>query len=150
MRAHQGVVLYLPMARAPEGGVSDPSLLRIDLDDDGDAYELDRSARALRSELLQLDTLRVDRIAIGAPPPGARGDGLAVGALAVALANSAVLVAVCRVVQTWVANRLSRTATIRYRGRSLTLSGMNREEQTRLIDGFLRDLGDGGAGNDDR
>ena len=127
---------------------------------DGDLQEEDAQARELRRDLLLLD---IDDVALarGADmPAGARGHAADLGVLLFAVANSTVLVAVCRLLRAWVTRDQGRSATVRYGpelSQVLEISGINRDQHQQIIDAFMlamhddleRNLPDAETGADD-
>ena len=114
--------------------------LAIDLgvgqEDDG--TEADKSARLLRSELLQLDVAAVDLQGTTGEPEGSKGFGLAsVGSLLVNLTALPVLSAVADVVVAWIQRGSSRSAKLVVAGESIELTGISSEQQQRLIDEWI-------------
>jgi hypothetical protein len=103
-----------------------------------DADQLDLQTRQLREELLLLD---LDNVTLGRDahePDRAKGNAIAVGTLIMTLGNSAVLVAVCQVVRSWVTRGQARRAVIRYgKNRTLDITGMTTAQQQKLIEAFI-------------
>jgi hypothetical protein len=101
-----------------------------------DAGELAELAGLLRSELLDLDVSAVDRLPDEAVPPGGKGGVAAVaGWLAVQLGPEA-LRAVLAKVADWV-SRNDRVVEVSYGGDTLKLGRATREQQEKIIDGWL-------------
>jgi hypothetical protein len=112
--------------------------LRIELDAgaDADAEERDDAARALRTELLDLDVDAVDQ-PTGPAPPGTRsGEALTLGTLIVTMGPS-MLAAVSGMVQSWMARRGDRRVTLELGGDRIELSGASDDDQRRLIEAFV-------------
>ena len=103
-----------------------------------DGTEADRSARLLRSELLQLDVASADLADAAGEPDGAKGFGLAsVGALLVNLTALPVLRAIADVVVAWIARGANRSAKLVVAGESIELTGISPQQQQRLIDEWI-------------
>ena len=100
-----------------------------------DAGELADLARLLRGELLNLDVSSVDRLPDEAVPPGAKGVAAIAGWLAVQLGPEA-LRAVLAKVADWV-TRNNRAVEVSYGGDILKLGQATREQQEKIIDGWL-------------
>jgi hypothetical protein len=112
---------------------------------DSDMLELDSEARNLSAELrlLGLDSTWSAETPT-TPPRGAKsGTATEVGTLLVTVANSAVLVAVCQAVGTWLSrgDRGSRSKITMTVGDSkLELTGADEGERERVIDRFFEHL----------
>jgi hypothetical protein len=100
-----------------------------------DAGDLAVRAQWLRSELLDLDVSGVGRLPDEAVPPGAKGVAAAAGWLWVQLGPEA-LRAVLAKVGDWV-TRNDRVVEVSYGGDTLKLSRATREQQEKIIDGWL-------------
>ena len=101
-------------------------------DDAGDLAEL---AGWLRGELLDLDVQGVDRLPGEAVPSGAKGVADVAGWLLVQLGPEA-LRAVLAKVADWV-TRNDRVVEVSYGGDTLKLGRATREQQEKIIDGWL-------------
>jgi hypothetical protein len=101
-------------------------------DDAGDLADL---AGLLRGELLDLDVSAVDRLPDEAVPPGAKGVAALAGWLAVQLGPEA-LRAVLAKVADWV-TRNDRVVEVSLDGDTLRLGRATREQQEKIIDGWL-------------
>lgn len=112
---------------------------------DGDMLELDREARNLAAELrlLGLDATRPAQT-MALTPQGAKGAAASeAGTLLVTVANSAVLVAVCQAVGTWLSrsDRSSRSkVTITVGDRKLEVTGADERERQRIVEQFFGEL----------
>jgi hypothetical protein len=117
--------------------------LRIEIsgDLDTDADELDQSLLRLRDELLELDVDAVDRIAGSTAPPGAKGSAELAGTLAVTLSNSAVLVALVRVLQSWIGRGKGRRVAMRLGDDIIEVSETSAEQQAKLIESWVEHHG---------
>jgi hypothetical protein len=103
-----------------------------------DGTEADRSARLLRSELLQLDVVSADLAPATAEPEGAKGFGLAaIGSLLVNLTALPVLRAVADVVVAWIGRDDNRSAKLVIAGESIEITGISAQQQERLIDDWI-------------
>ena len=101
-------------------------------DDAGDLADL---ARLLRGELLDLDVSAVDRLPDEAVPPGAKGVAAIAGWLVVQLGPEALRVVLAKVAD-WV-TRNDREVEITLGGDTLKLGRATREQQEKIIDGWL-------------
>lgn len=100
-----------------------------------DAGELAARAGWLRSELLDLNVVGVDRLSDEAVPPEAKGVAAVAGWLLLRLHPEA-LQAVLAKVGDWVI-RNDRVVEVSYGGDTLKLGRATREQQERIIDGWL-------------
>ena len=100
-----------------------------------DAGELAGLAGLLRGELLDLDVSAVDRLPDEAVPPGAKGVAAVAGWLAVQLGPEALRVVLAKVAD-WV-TRNDRPVEVSYGGDTLKLGRATREQQDKIIDGWL-------------
>lgn len=112
-----------------------PLQLVIDPGPDAEAEDYERSSRALRDELLDLD---VDTVAYGAAvtPSGAKtAAGVDIGTLVVTLSNSAVLVSLVSVLKSWVGRARGRKVTMRFGQHedSIEISGASRQDLTEVL-----------------
>ena len=101
-------------------------------DDAGDLAEL---AGWLRGELLDLDVRGVDRLSGEAVPSGAKGVAAVAGWLLVQLGPEALRVVLAKVAD-WV-TRNDRVVEVSYGGDTLKLGRATREQQEKIIDGWL-------------
>ncbi len=104
---------------------------------DSDAYEVDEQLLDLRSALLELDVETVDRVAGSPAPVGAKGSAELAGALAVSLSNSAVLVAVIRVLQSWIGRGKGRRVVVRLGEDAIEVDAATAEQQAKLIETWV-------------
>ena len=113
--------------------------LSVDAGPGVDGAELDRLARSLRQDLLELELDGVELAADGAPPEGSRAvEALAVGALIVQLARSAdALSSLLRTIRGWLGPSADRRVRIELDGDVLELSGVSDDERERLIDTWI-------------
>lgn len=104
-----------------------------------DDDELERLARSLRAELLELDVEDVEPATDGAAPEGARAiEAVALGALVVRLVRTPeVLGALTRAIRRWSGPRPERTVRIELDGDVLELSGATGEETDKLVDAWI-------------
>lgn len=100
-----------------------------------DAAELAELAGWLRGELLDLDVQGVDRLPGGAVPPGTKGVADVAGWLWVQLGPEGLRVVLAKVAD-WV-TRNDRAVEVSYGGDTLKLSRATRDQQDRIIDGWL-------------
>jgi hypothetical protein len=116
--------------------------LRLQISEEGaDAERLAALAGYLRADLLQLDVEDVTTPRVGEAPPGARsGSADAVGALLVALGQSADgLRSVVSVISHWLRRGTGAQRSVRLElgGDTLELSQVSVAEQARLIELFV-------------
>lgn len=113
--------------------------LSVDAGSDADDEELERLARSLRAELLELDVSAVEPAAGGPAPPGARGvEALALGVLVVRLARTSdALASVARTVRAWLGPRSDRRVRIELDGDVLELTGASDEEREMLVSAWI-------------
>ena len=113
--------------------------LSVDAGPGADPEELERLARGLRAELLELDVESVEPAADGPPPAGARAaEALMVGALVVRLArDSEKFAALVRTVRGWLGNGAGRSVKLELDGDTLELTGSSDEERQRLIEAWI-------------
>ena len=114
---------------------SDGMLVQVCPGPEDDAGELAVLAGWLRGELLDLDVSAVDRLPDGAVPPGAKGVSTIAGWLAVQLGPEALRVVLAKVAD-WV-TRNDREVEVSYGGDTLRLGRATREQQEKIIDGWL-------------
>jgi hypothetical protein len=109
--------------------------LNIGLPTGADSVEIDQATARLRRELLELDVDRVEGVAAGEAPVGARAaEVLALGGLIVTLArNAQTITSVVRAVQSWVGRDRDRSIKLELDGDSLEVTGISSTEQERLI-----------------
>jgi hypothetical protein len=118
-------------------GAFPPLRIEIGSDLDADADEADDQLLDLRDELLELDVESVDRLAGSPAPPGARGSAELAGTLAVTLSNSAVLVAVVRMLQSWIGRGRGRRVTLRLGDDTIEIDAASAEQQAQLIETWI-------------
>ena len=113
--------------------------LSIDAGPGADEDELERLARSLRAELLQLDVDAVEPTATGPAPDGARAvEAIMVGALVVRLAReSESLSSLVRTIRSWLSGDAERRVRIELDGDVLELSGSSDEERQRIVDAWI-------------
>jgi hypothetical protein len=109
--------------------------LTVDAGSGADEEEVERLARSLRSELLELDVEAVEPAAAGAAPEGTRAvEALMLGALVVRFGRSSEsLSALVRTVRAWLGDT-DRRVRIELDGDVLELTGASDEERQRLVD----------------
>ena len=112
--------------------------LLVDAGPGADEDELERLARSLRAELLELDVDAVEPAAAGPAPEDARAvEALMLGALVVRLGrNSEALSSLVRSVRGWLGDG-DRKVRIELDGDVLELTGTSTEERQRLIDAWI-------------
>lgn len=113
--------------------------LSVDAGSGADEDELERLARSLRAELLELDVDAVEPAATGPAPDDARAvEALMVGALVVRLArDSESLSALVRTVRGWLGGDAARSVRIELDGDVLELTGASDAERQRLVDVWI-------------
>ena len=113
--------------------------LSVDAGPGADDDELERLARSLRAELLELDVDAVEPAATGPPPDDARAvEALMVGALVVRLArDSEALSSLVRTVRGWLGAHADRRVRIELDGDVLELTGSSDDERQRLVDAWI-------------
>lgn len=106
---------------------------------EADQKELERLAQQLRRELLELDVENVETPKEGEAPAGAKGvDFIAIGSLLVeTVTSSALLGAVVKVIQSWVAARRGRSVRIGLGDDFIEVSGVSSDDQRRLIEQWI-------------
>jgi hypothetical protein len=123
--------------------------LHLHLSEEGaDAERLATLTGYLRGELLQLDVEDVTALPAGEPPPGSRAfDAAAVGALVIALGQSAEgLRSVVSAIRDWLrrGEGTRRTVRLELAGDALELSQASAADQQRLIELFISRHATGG------
>jgi hypothetical protein len=117
----------------------EPAELELSLDPgSADAEELERLARSLRAELLELDVEAVAPVSATAPDGSRAVDALVVGALVVRLVrNTAALAAVVRTVRGWLGPHGDRRVRLELDGDVIELSGASDDERERLVSAWI-------------
>jgi hypothetical protein len=123
--------------------------LHLHLSEEGaDAERLATLTGYLRGELLQLDVEDVTALPAGEPPPGSRAfDAAAVGALVIALGQSAEgLRSVVSAIRDWLrrGEGTRRTVRLQLAGDALELSQASAADQQQLIELFISRHATGG------
>jgi hypothetical protein len=113
--------------------------LSLDVGPAADADELERLARSLRAELLELDVDAVEPAVAGPAPHDARAiEALMLGALIVRLGrHSETLTSVVRTVRAWLGSHENRSVRIELDGDVLELTGASDQERERLVDAWI-------------
>jgi len=114
-------------------------LLRIDVGvgDDADDAEIDDAARALRSELLELDVDDVERPGSGPAPDGARAfEATMIGTLVVTAGREGIA-AVVRAISGWLGRGGERSVKLQIGEDCIELTAASQEDQQRLLEAFL-------------
>jgi hypothetical protein len=121
--------------------------IRVELyDGDADPSAVDRDARLLRDQLLDIEEVdAVTAVADRTAPPGARGiDVASLGAMLVSARPTVEVVAhVVSVLRGWLAAGLhagqtARTLKVTVNGQSLELSAATAQEQQALVEQFIK------------
>jgi hypothetical protein len=128
------------------GGVGRRSIPGVDVlvslapEPGADAEESELLGRQLRQELRSLDVDRVQPVARGAAPEGAKGDVAAIGEWLVTLsASGGVVATLVAAVRDWLGRRgAAHTITLTIDGDSLQLDSASPAERAALIDTFVR------------
>lgn len=112
--------------------------LLVDAGPGADEDELERLARSLRAELVELDVDAVEPAVAGPAPEDARAvEALMLGALVVRLGrNSEALSSLVRSVRGWLGDG-DRKVRIELDGDVLELTGTSTEERQRLVDAWI-------------
>lgn len=112
--------------------------LLVDAGSGADEDEVERLARSLRAELLELDVDAVEPASSGSAPEDARAvEALMLGALVVRLGrNSEALSSLVRTVRGWLGEG-DRKVRIELDGDVLELTGTSTEERQRLVDAWI-------------
>jgi hypothetical protein len=118
---------------------AEPAELELSLDAaSDDPEELDRLARSLRAELLELDVDAVEPVADVAPDGSRAVDALVVGALVVRLVrNAAALGAVVRTVRGWLGPHGDRRVRLEIDGDVIELTGASDDQRERLVNAWI-------------
>ena len=103
---------------------------------DTDSEELAALVQRLRAELLDLDVDRVEPLAAGEAPEGAKGvELLALGGLVVQfILQPGVLTSIVDGVRSWLQRQSARSVKLTLDGDSLEVTGVSSEEQDRLVE----------------
>jgi hypothetical protein len=101
---------------------------------------VERLARNLRAELLELDVAAVEPAVAGPAPEDARAiEALALGALIVKLGrHSETLNSVVRTVRVWLGGHADRRVRMELDGDVLELTGATDAERERLVDAWIQ------------
>jgi hypothetical protein len=112
--------------------------LSVDAGPGADEDELERLARNLRTELLELDVETVEPAAAGPAPDDARAvEALLLGALVVKVGRSSeALSSLVHTVRGWLGDS-DRRVRIELDGDVLEVSGVSSEERQRLVDAWI-------------
>jgi hypothetical protein len=122
----------------PDAGADIVLTVSVGADDD---EELDRWARQLRAELLDLDVASVTMTGRGPVPPGAKGlDGAAVCSLLVSLGTAGGLLSVVvGTLRDWLSRHAdARDVSVTVAGDTLVLDRASPEERAELVRAFIR------------
>lgn len=114
---------------------SDGFVLQVHPAPDDDAGDLAELTGLLRGELLDLDVAAVEQLPAGAVPAGTKGVAAVAGWLAVQLGPEALRSVLAKLAD-WVA-RNDRGVEVTYGGDTLKLTRATREQQEKIIDGWL-------------
>lgn len=114
--------------------------LRIDVEADGDAEELDMLVTELRADILGTDVDCVERMPSGPPPPNSKsGTAASLGTLIVTLSNSAAIVALISTLKTRLSHGRIRRVKITIGQESMSIDNATRTQQAELIESWIRD-----------
>jgi hypothetical protein len=107
---------------------------------DDDAERIERATARLRAELLELDVEDVLLVPGGPPPPGSRGVDLAeVGNLLITLAGvPEALRQLVATVRAWLGSSPGYAAELVIDGDRITVTGISRSTQDRLVEAWLQ------------
>jgi len=118
----------------------DPIQLKLTIDPTAqtDAEELDRLARQLCQEILDLDVEDAVPLKGGQAPEGSKGGAIALGALLITtLASSGAIPPLFDLLKTWLTRHGLRSVTLEIDGDKLEVKGVSAQEQQRLIDAWM-------------
>ena len=119
----------------------DPIQLKLTIDPSAqtDAEELDRLARQLCQEILELDVEDAVLLKEGQAPESTKaGDAITLGALLITtLASSGAIPPLLDLLKTWLTRQGLRSATLEIDGDKLELHGISAKEQKRLTDEWM-------------
>jgi hypothetical protein len=105
----------------------------------GDPEDVDRQARQLRAELLDLDVDSAEFAPGGPPPAASKGlDPATVTEIIVALSSSPVLIQLGRALRDWVKRGTERKIEIQVGEDRLTITGSSAEVDRAVIEAFFR------------
>lgn len=110
--------------------------LQITAPPEADLEELAELGQQLRQELLELNVDSVEAVPEGVAPPGAKGDVVSLGSLAVTLAPI-VIPPLINLVQSWLSRHEKASVTLEKDGEKLTLMGSPSREQQQVINTWL-------------
>ena len=112
--------------------------LTIHTSSEADDEELDRLARQLCQEILDLDVEDVSLVETGEAPVGAKGDPIALGVLLVtALTSGTVFPHLLDLLKSWLTRHGLRSVTLEIDGDKLEVKGVSAQEQQQLIDAWM-------------
>jgi hypothetical protein len=113
--------------------------LTVDLGAGIDEEELERLARSLRAELLELDVDAVEPAAGDPAPENSRAiEALMVGALIIRLAQTSdALSSLVHTVRGWIGSNGDRSVRLELDGDVLELTGASDDERQRLVDAWI-------------
>ncbi|HXJ91895.1 MAG TPA: hypothetical protein VMT20_03330 [Terriglobia bacterium] len=113
-------------------------IVTIQPDAGADAEDLERLSTRLREELRELDVESVETVDTGPAPPGAKGNALAIGSLALTLAPI-VIPPLINLLQSWLNRHEHASLTLEDKnGEKLSISGNPTQEQQEVIASWLR------------
>ncbi len=119
----------------------DPIQLKLTIDPSAqtDDEELDRLARQLCQEILDLDVEDAVLLKGGQTPEGAKSGGaITLGALLITtLASSGVIPPLFDLLKTWLTRHGQRSVTLEIDGDKLEVKGVSAQEQKQLIDEWM-------------
>ena len=114
--------------------------LRIDVEADGDAEELDTLVTELRADLLETDVDFVERMPTGPPPPNSKSaTAESLGTLIVTFSNSAAIVALISILKTRLGHGRIRRVKITIGRESMSIDNATRKQQAELIESWIKD-----------
>lgn len=103
--------------------------------------EIDEDTRQLCDELLAHNALSADLLPTQFHPEGAKGGGIAIGAILLKIAESSGLVAVSKIIDTWLSRDERRSITIELGKNRLEVVGISKDRQQELINWFKTQAG---------
>jgi hypothetical protein len=111
--------------------------------DASDPEEIVELARQLQEELLELDVIRVESIAVTMPPGSKGGEAMSIGALVIGfVASSRLLGAITSIVQSWLTRAGERSVKLDLDGDILEVRGISSREQSELVRRWIDRHGD--------
>ena len=111
--------------------------LKVGLDLDAEASEIDAATAGLQQELLALDVDSVNRPIGEQPPPHTKAAEIPELATLLVSLGPELVAGVASTIAGWVSRAGSRSVKLELGGDSIEVTGVNREDQRRLVESFL-------------